>query len=77
MVDVVCHYKMNCSTIGTILKNKDKIMAHVKSAVPMQSTIRSKRTGKVVQEMEKLLGIWMEHQRQRSVLLSLMLIQEG
>ena len=35
MVDVA-HYNMNHSTISTILKKKDKIMEHVKSAVPCQ-----------------------------------------
>ncbi|XP_066940925.1 tigger transposable element-derived protein 1-like [Macrobrachium rosenbergii] len=67
---------MNHLAIGTVLKNKNKIMEHMKSAVPVQSTILSKRRGRAAEEMEKLLGIWMEHQRQRSVLLSLTLIQE-
>ncbi|XP_066958825.1 tigger transposable element-derived protein 1-like [Macrobrachium rosenbergii] len=76
MVEVARHYNMYRSTIGTIFKNKDRIMEHMKSEVPVQSTIISKRRGKLVEEMEKLLGTWMEHQRQRSVPLSLMLIQE-
>ena len=33
MVDVTCSCTMNHSTIGTILKNKDKIMEHTKSVV--------------------------------------------
>ena len=45
MVDVTCSYNMNCPTISTILKNKDKIMEHVKSAVPMMLTIISKKHG--------------------------------
>ena len=64
MVDVACSYNMNSSTIGTILKNKDKIMEHVKSAVPVMSTIISK-CGKVMEEMEKLLSVWMQDQHQR------------
>ena len=39
MVVVVCSYNMNHSTTGKILKNKDTIMEHVKSAVPMMFTI--------------------------------------
>ena len=39
MVDVVHSYNMNRSTTGTILKNKNKIMECVKSAMPMMSTI--------------------------------------
>ena len=55
MVDVAHSYNMNHSTIGTILKKKDKIMEYVKSAVPMMLTIISKKCGKV---MEKLLCMW-------------------
>ncbi|XP_069397046.1 tigger transposable element-derived protein 1-like [Delphinus delphis] len=76
MVDVACSYNMNCSTIGTTLKNKDKIMEHVKSGVPTMSTIISEKCGKVMEEMEKLLSVWMQDQYHRRVLLSLMPIQE-
>ncbi|TEA38794.1 hypothetical protein DBR06_SOUSAS610161, partial [Sousa chinensis] len=76
MVDVTRSYSMNRSTISTILKNKDKIMEHVKSAVPKMSTIVSKKRGKVMEEMEKLLRVWVQNQHQRRVPLSLMLIQE-
>ena len=76
MVDIAHSYNMNRSTIGMILKNKDKIMERIKSAVPMKWTISviSKKHGKVIEEMEKLLSVWMQYQHQ--VLLSLMLIQE-
>ncbi|KAJ8787021.1 hypothetical protein J1605_023163 [Eschrichtius robustus] len=62
LLDVAHSYNMNCSTIGTILKNKDTIMERVKSAVPMMSTIISKKRGKVMGEMEKLLSVWMQDQ---------------
>ena len=51
MLDVVCSYNMNRSTISMILKNKE----HVKSAVLMMKT--SKKQGKVREEMEKLLSV--------------------
>ena len=76
MVDVARSYNMSHSTIGTILKNKDKIMEPVKSAVPMMSTVISKKCVKVMEEMEKLLSVWMQDQHQRRVPFSLMLIQE-
>ena len=63
MVDVTCPYNMNCSAIGTILKNKDKIVEHVKSAVPMMPTVISKKHGTVMEEMEKL-SVWMQDQHQ-------------
>ncbi|XP_069901610.1 putative CENPB DNA-binding domain-containing protein 1 [Globicephala melas] len=75
-VDVTRSYNMNHSTIGIVLKNKDKIMEHVKSAVPMMLTIKLKKHGKVMKEMEKLLSVWMQDQHQRQVPLNLMLIQE-
>ena len=67
---------MNHSTISIILKNKNNIMEHVKSAVPMMSTIILKKCGKMLEEMEKLLSVWMQDQDQHPVLLSLMMIQE-
>ena len=45
-----------------IQKNKDKIMEHVKSAVPMMLTIILKKCGKVMDEMEKLLSVCMQDQ---------------
>ena len=33
MIDIAHSYDLNCLTVGTILKSKDKIMEHVKSAV--------------------------------------------
>ena len=76
MVNVARTFMMNRSTVGTIYKSKDRVMEHVKSAVPMQSTIISKKRGKLIEETEKLLSLWMEHQWQRRVRLSLTLIQE-
>lgn len=53
MVDTTCSYNMNCSTINMVLK-KDELMGHVKSAVPMTSTIKPKKQGRVMEEVEKL-----------------------
>ena len=38
MLDIAHSYNMNHSIIGTNLKNKDKIMEHVKSALPTMLT---------------------------------------
>ena len=64
MLDIAHSYNMNHSIIGTNLKNKDKIMEHVKSAVLMMSTVILKKHGKVLEEMEKLLSMWMQDQHQ-------------
>ena len=63
-VNVTHSYNMNHSTISTILKNKDKIMEYVKSAVPMMSMIIAKKRGKVMEEIEKLLSVWVQNQHQ-------------
>ncbi|XP_066450519.1 tigger transposable element-derived protein 1-like [Eleutherodactylus coqui] len=76
MSNVARSYQMNRSTIGTILKNKDRIMEHVRSSVPRHSTIISKKRGKVIEELLNLLSIWMEDCHQKRKPLSLMLIQE-
>ncbi|XP_045101357.1 tigger transposable element-derived protein 1-like [Portunus trituberculatus] len=76
MSDVARKFNMNRSTVGTIIKNKEKIVEHGKSAVPMQSTIISKKRGKVIEEMEKHLGIWFEDCIQKRKHLCLMMIQE-
>ena len=67
IVNVARTFNMNCSNVGTIYKSKNRIMEHVKSAVPIQSTIISKKRGKLVEEKEKLLSHWMEYQWQRRV----------
>ena len=76
MVDVIHSYNMHRSTTGMILKNKDKIVEHVKSVLLMMLTIISKKRGKVMEEMEKLLSVRMQDQHQCRVPLSLMLIQK-
>lgn len=48
MVDTTCSYNMNCSTINMVLK-KDELTGHVKSAVPMTSTIKPKKQGRVME----------------------------
>ena len=75
MADATCSYNMNCSPINMVLKKKDELMEHVKS-VPMASTIKSKKQGRVMEEVEKLLSVQMQDQDQCRVPLSLMLPQE-
>ena len=53
---------MNYSIIGTVLKSKDNIMEHVKSAMSIMLTIILKQHGKVMEKMERLLSVWMQDQ---------------
>ena len=75
-VDIARVYQMNESTIRTFIKDKERIIQHVKSAAPMQSTIISKRRGHLIEEMENLLQTWIKDSRQQRIPISLMLIQE-
>ena len=42
MADTTCSYNMNCSPINMVLKKKDELMEHVKSALPVMLKIISK-----------------------------------
>nr|XP_060616419.1 tigger transposable element-derived protein 1-like isoform X2 [Anolis sagrei ordinatus] len=64
------------STIATILKDKARIMEHVKSHAPMNATIITKQRSGLIIEMERLLTVWIEVQNQRNLPISLPLVQE-
>ncbi|XP_051789736.1 tigger transposable element-derived protein 1-like [Erpetoichthys calabaricus] len=64
------------STAATIIKDKDRILEHVKGSAPMKSTMITKHRSGIMIEMERLLILWLEDQHQRCIPVSLMLIQE-
>ena len=64
MADATCSYNMNCSPINMVLKKKDELMEHVKSAVPMMLAIIAKKPGNM---MEKLLSVRMQDAGSASV----------
>ena len=66
MVAVTPPYNMNCSVI---LKNKDKIMEHMKLVALRMSAIIWKKCGKVMEELEKLC-VDAESQHQRPIQLN-------
>lgn len=69
-------YKMNRSTIATILSQKVQIKDFKLPDAPLKASKMTKRRGLVLEEMERLLVIWIEDQHQRRIPLSLLLIQE-
>ncbi|XP_042230822.1 tigger transposable element-derived protein 1-like [Homarus americanus] len=75
MINIANALGMNRLTVGTILKDKEHIMQHVKGSVLMHFTIISKKRGSVIAEMEKLLSVWLEDQHQYHMPISLNLIQ--
>lgn len=64
------------STVGTIIKDKARILDHVKGSAPMKATVITKQRSGLIIEMERLLLLWLEDQNQRRMPVSLMLIQE-
>ncbi|KFD56784.1 hypothetical protein M514_02461, partial [Trichuris suis] len=64
IADVVRAHNLNRSTVGTIMKSKDKIKKHATTALAMQSKIVSYRREVVMAEMEQLLRMWIEGRRQ-------------
>nr|XP_033817702.1 tigger transposable element-derived protein 1-like isoform X1 [Geotrypetes seraphini] len=63
------------STIGTILKDKVKIMDYVKGCAPLKATIITKQRSSLIIKMEKLLIVWLEDQNQRNIPISLSLVR--
>ncbi|XP_069815138.1 tigger transposable element-derived protein 1-like [Dendropsophus ebraccatus] len=64
------------STVATIIKDKDRILEHVKGSAPMKATVITKQRSGLIIEMERLLVLWLEDQNQRRIPVSLMVIQE-
>lgn len=64
------------STVATIIKNKGRILEHVKASAPMKSTVITKQRSGTIIKMERLLVMWLEDQHQQCIPVSLMLIQE-
>ncbi|KAM4045427.1 tigger transposable element-derived protein 1-like [Anomaloglossus baeobatrachus] len=64
------------STVVTIIKDKDRILEHVKGCAPMKATVITKQRSGLIIEMERLLVLWLEDKNQRRIPVSLMVIQE-
>ena len=64
------------STVATILKDKERIIEHVKGSASMKATVITKQRSGLIIEMERLLVLWLEDQNQQHILVSLLVIQE-
>ncbi|XP_053561440.1 tigger transposable element-derived protein 1-like [Bombina bombina] len=62
------------TTINTVMKNREKIVAEVKSATPVNTTTIRKRDS-IVADMERLLILWIENQKTRHVPVNQAIIQ--
>ena len=64
------------TTVASIIHDKERIMANVKGATPLNSTVITKQRSGVLVEMERLLMMWIEDNNQRCMPLSERLICE-
>ncbi|XP_053561290.1 tigger transposable element-derived protein 1-like [Bombina bombina] len=62
------------TTVNTVMKNREKIVAEVKSATPVKTTTIRKRDS-IVADMERLLILWIENQTTRHVPVNQAIIQ--
>ncbi|KAM4048904.1 tigger transposable element-derived protein 1-like [Anomaloglossus baeobatrachus] len=53
------------STVAIIIKDKDRVLEHVKGSAPMKTTVITKQRSGLIIEMERLLVLWLEDQNQR------------
>ena len=65
------------TTVSTIVHDKDRILSHVKDQAPgMKNTIINKKRGKIYEEMEKLLSLWIDRQNHQLASVSQEPVQE-
>lgn len=59
------------STVGTIIKDKQRILEHVTASAPLQSTLHTKKRSDLIEKMESMLVRWLEDQGSRHIPVSL------
>ncbi|XP_057575700.1 tigger transposable element-derived protein 1-like [Hippopotamus amphibius kiboko] len=67
---------LSTSTVATIRDNKDKIRASSQAATPRAAATLTRSRSLVMENMERLLGLWIEDQHRRHVPVSVVLVQE-
>lgn len=58
------------------MKDKEKIKTHVKDGLNIQQTFACRTHSHILEEMERLLKLWLEDKNQRNIPLSLSIVQE-
>lgn len=75
-VDIANHLGLAESTVRSIIKNKDAILAAGKSAMPLHAKTVSYMRSPLMINMEKLLNIFIEDNSQRRIPMSTLIIRE-
>jgi hypothetical protein len=55
------------STVSTVVKTRYKVMECVKSAGNLQSVMVNPKRGVLIEEMERLLKIWLDDEAQKRI----------
>nr|XP_006128720.1 tigger transposable element-derived protein 1-like [Pelodiscus sinensis] len=74
-VDIGIALGLTPTTVRTIRRNADKIRASARWVTPLSATTISQSRSSLLENMERLLSVWIEDQNQRNVPLSLLVIQ--
>lgn len=69
-------FGLSRSTINTIVKDKERIKMHVRDGINIRQISAARPRSGIMEEMERLLKLWIDDQNQRNVPLSLALIQQ-
>lgn len=64
------------STIATIKENRVNIESSLQKVTPLSAKNISKARNSVVEDLERLLNVWIDHQTQRNIPISTNIIQE-
>ncbi|XP_037371544.1 tigger transposable element-derived protein 1-like [Talpa occidentalis] len=67
---------LSTSTVATIRDNRDKIRASSQAATPLAAARLTRSRSLVMENMERLLSVWIEDQTRRRAPVSVVLIQE-
>jgi hypothetical protein len=65
--EIACSLELSWSTVSTIVKNRVKVIEHVKSAESLKSIMVNPQRSVVTEEMEHVLKIWFDDQAQRRI----------
>ena len=60
MRDIASLFDMAATTVVTIRKDKDKIIASAKNATPLSAKIVTKHRPAIMEDMERLLSLWVD-----------------
>lgn len=77
--DIAKSMNLSVSTVGTIKKEKEKILASARSTTPATAKLLTKHRPSIMEEMERLLAIWVDdmHQRKDSPMTNLALQEKA